>query len=427
MWFLAQLEPDTAAYNISVGLRLKGLLRPEVLERSLRAIVDRHESMRTVFELRSTQLVQLISAQADFQLNVTDLNSYCESQIETEAYSRAAAEVARIFDLTRGPLFRIAVFKLQPDDHILICVMHHIISDGWSTEVFVRELACNYAAFSRDMDYRPEPLQVQYGDYTVWQQEWSQSESFQRQLNYWKQKLAGSPPLLELPCDRARPPARISKGWTQTLALDPTLVEHLKALAQNGNATFFMLMVAAFKVLLYRYSGQTDILVGIPVAGRTQIETEPLIGLFVNTVVLRTDLSGNPRFSTLLAQVRDVMLEALANQDVPFERIVQELQPVRSLSYNPLFQVMFATFQEPVRTQSFGDLVATPYVVNTATSRFDLSAALIEGADGRWWIKLEYDTALFDDDRITRMLGHYELLLRHIADTPSYKPLRLAV
>lgn len=171
-----------------------------------------------------------------------------------------------------------------------------------------------------------------------------------------------------------------------------------------------------FTVLLYRYSGQTDILVGIPAAGRTQIETEPLIGLFVNTVVLRTDLSGNPRFTTLLTQVRDVMLEALAIQDVPFERIVQELQPVRSLSYNPLFQVMFATFQEPVRCRSFGDLVVTPYVVNTATSRFDLSAALIEGADGRWWMKLEYDTALFDYDRITKMLGHYERLLRSIAD-----------
>lgn len=189
--------------------------------------------------------------------------------------------------------------------------------------------------------------------------------------------------------------------------------------AQNNGTTFFMLMLAAFTVLLYRYSGQTDILIGVPVAGRNQIETESLIGLFVNTVVLRIDLSGNPRFSTLLAQVRNTMLEALANQDVPFEKVVQELQPVRSLSYNPVFQVMFATFQETGRSRSFGDLTANPYVVNTATSRFDLSSALIEGADGRWWIKLEYDTALFDHDRISRMLGHYNQLLRSLADAAS--------
>jgi non-ribosomal peptide synthetase component F len=177
-----------------------------------------------------------------------------------------------------------------------------------------------------------------------------------------------------------------------------------------------MVMVSAFAALLYRYSGQADILIGVPVSGRNQVETESLIGFFVNTVVLRIDLSGNPRFSTLLAQVRNTMLEMLANQDVPFEKIVQELQPVRSLSYNPIFQVMFSTFQEPVRSRTFGNLLATPYVVNTASSRFDLSSALIEGTDDRWWIKLEYDHALFDDDRIARMLGHYNQLLRSLAE-----------
>jgi condensation domain-containing protein len=415
LWFLAQLEPDTAAYNISVGLRLKGSLRPEVLERSLQAIISRHESLRTNFVLRNNELLQLISPITRFQLQVIDLSSCPESQIETEVHSRALREVQGVFDLTRGPLFRIAVFKLRPDDHVLICVMHHIISDGWSTEIFVQELASNYPAFSTDMGYRPEPLHLQYGDYCIWQRESSHGESFQRQLKYWKQKLAGSPALLELPSDHPRPAERTSRGRTQTIALDPTVVKALNVIAQNNEATFFMLTLAAFGVLLYRYSGQTDILIGVPAAGRHQIETEFLIGLFVNTVVLRIDLSGNPRFSTLLVQVRNTMLEALANQDVPFERVVEELKPVRSLSHNPVFQVMFATFRESVRSRSFGDLVATPYVINTATSRFDLSSALIEGADGNWWFKLEYDTALFDDDRITRMLGHYQQLLHSIA------------
>jgi hypothetical protein len=414
MWLLAQIEPETAAYNLPVGLRLRGALRREVLEGSLDALIKRHESLRTVFELRDTQLMQVVSSATDFKLHTVDLSSLSGSQVETEAYSHVAAEATKVFDLARGPLFRAALIKVRADDHILICVMHHIISDGWSTDLFVRELTCNYAALSRDMNYRPEPLPIQYGDYALFQREWLHSEAFDEQLAYWRQKLKGSPPLLELPCDRARPAQRRSHGCTQSFALDPPLVQQLKVVAQAKGATFFMLALAAFNVLLYRYCGQTDILIGVPAAGRNQIETESLIGLFVNTVVLRTDLSGNPKFSTLLAQVQDVLLQALANQDVPFERIVEELQPVRSLSYNPLFQVMFATFQESVRSRCFGDLIATPYIVNTATSRFDLSAALIEGAHNSSWIKIEYDTALFDYDRISRMLGHYDQLLRSI-------------
>ncbi|MDQ2948878.1 MAG: condensation domain-containing protein, partial [Acidobacteriota bacterium] len=312
---------------------------------------------------------------------------------------------------------RAALLKLRPDDHILICTMHHIISDAWSAGVFVRELAGNYEAFSRRIDYRPEPLQFQYGDSTIWQREYSHSDIFQRQLEYWKKKLVGSPPVLKLPYDHPRPPGRTSEGWSQTIRLDPALAGRLKVIAQDNGATFFILMLTAFNVLLYRYTAEPDILIGVPVAGRNHVETESLIGLFVNTLVLRTDLSGNPRFSTLLAQVRDTMLEALANQAVPLEKIVQELQPVRSLSYNPVFQVMFATFKGAVRSRSFGDLKASPYVINTATSRLDLSAALIEGTDGHWWIQLEYSTALFDHDRILRLLGHYEQLLCSIART----------
>jgi hypothetical protein len=419
LWIVSRLEPDSSAYNIPIGLRLKGLLRPDVLERSLAAILQRQESLRTTFELRGGLLVQRLSPTVSIRLHVDDLSSCSDTQIESEAYAYAAADAAKTFDLNRGPLLRATLLKLRPHDHILICTMHHIIGDAWSAGVFVRELADNYEAFSGDMDYQPEPLRFQYGDAAVWQLEYTHTSKFQRQLEYWKRRLLDAPPMLELPHDRARPAGRTSSGWSQTICLDPVLAGRLHLIAQTNGSTFFILMLAAFNVLLYRYTGQTDILIGVPVAGRNQVETESLIGLFVNTLALRTDLSGNPRFSTLLAQVRDNMLAALANQDVPFERLVEELQPVRSLAYNPVFQVMFATYKGAVQSGSFGDLEASPYVVNIATSRLDLSVAVIEGRDGHWWIQFEYSTVLFDLDTIARMLGHYEQLLRNIAGIAS--------
>jgi hypothetical protein len=411
IWIACQFEPDSAAYNIAIGLRLKGQLRSDVLKRSLEALVVRHESLRTTFELRRALLVQCVSRATNFGWSVKDLSSCTETEIEVEAYANAEAEVAKPLDLKRGPLLRALLLKLRPGHHVLICTVHHIISDAWSAGVFVQELISHYEAFSSSVTYRPEALQLQYGDCAIWQREYLGSDVFQRQLAYWKKKLAGTPPVLELPYDHRRPAGRTSGGARQTMLLDPELVGRLKIAAQHNGTTFFTVMLAAFNVLLYRYSGQTDILIGVPAACRSHVETEPLIGLFVNTLVLRTDLSGNPEFSTLLAQVSDSMLEALANQDVPIDRLTEELQPVRNLSYNPLFQVTFGAFKGAVQTKRFADLEAHPYVVNTTISAVDLSLALIEGSDEQYWIQLDYSASLFNHDRISRLLGHYEQIL----------------
>ena len=419
LWVLSQLEPSSAAYHVPVGIRFKGPLRTDVLERSFQAIVARHDSLRTTFELQGALLVQRVSPASSVSLNVEDLSGIPEAQIEIEAYTRAAQEAARPMDLNRGPLCRAKLFKLRLNEHVFLCTLHHIVSDAWSAGVLVRELEHNYEMFLKQAGYRPEPLPLQYADFAIWQREYLQTDIFKRQLAYWKTKLGESTAILNLPLDRSRPAGVSSKGWSQTVLLDSALVDRLRSIAQDREATFFILMLAAFKVLLYRYTGQTDIRVGVPVAGRNQVETEPLIGLFVNTLVLRTDLSGNPTFSAVLAQVRNAMLEALANQDVPFDKVVEELRPARSLSHNPVFQVMFATFQAAVRSQPCGDLVASPYVVIPATSRLDLSAALVEGTGGHWWIQLEYNTLLFDHDSIGRFLGHYVQLLRCVAGIDS--------
>jgi Condensation domain len=419
LWFLAQLEPNTAAYNIWVGLRLHGDLKREVLDHSLTAIVNRHEPLRTTFDVRESEPVQIVAPSATFQLAFTDLSKFAPIQIEPDAYKLALAETRKPFNLKHGPLFRALLIRLGPADHVLICVMHHIISDGWSTSVLVQELIRNYAEFSKSADFHPEPLTVQYGDYAAWQRQVLTPDVLQRQLAYWKSKLAGLPPLLNLPSDRVRPLKWSQDGHTQTVALARPVLDRLKSVAQSQDASFFMLMLAVFKVLLFRYSGQTDLVVGVPVAGRDQIETEPLIGCFVNTLALRTDLSGDPRFSTLLAQVRHSTLEAFANADVPFEQVVQELKPVRSPSYSPIFQVFFATTKAAVQFHSFAGLTATPYIVNATTSTFDLSMSLIEGVDDQWWISVEYNTSLFDYGRIALLMSHYQRLLSGVADNPN--------
>lgn len=414
LWTLAQIEPGNDAYHLAVGFRLKGPLRLSTLEQSLRAIIDRHESLRTTFELHETQLRQIVRSTSTVELVYQDLSARSDAEIDTVAYSQARAEFARPFDLSRGPLIRAKLLKVRSEDHILICTMHHIISDRWSTQVFACELAGNYDALLKDAHYRPEPLPFQYSDYTFWQRDFLQTETFQRQIAYWKQKLAGAPPVLDLPSDRPRPAKRVFEGSSQSAPLPLDLVERCRTFAANHGATFFMMMLGVLAVLLYRYTGQTDILIGVPVAGRNHVETESLIGLFANTIVARTDLSGNPRFTAVLAQVRATLLDALENQDVPFEKLIEELRPVRSSSYSPIFQVSCTSFRAPVEATVFGEMTGNPYLVNPATSRFDLSVSVIEGTHGRCWLEMDYNTGLFDHDRMARMLGHYEQLLQSV-------------
>ena len=365
LWFLQQLEPQSAFYNISAAFRLAGGLRVDVLERCVAVVIQRHEVLRTTFSLQQEQPVQVVAPSLPIQVMVIDLHGLPADRLDSQVIELAHAEAQRPFDLTCGPLLRVCLLRLavgqaqegrdkpQPlrvsREHILLFTLHHIVADGWSSEIFMREVALLYQAqmnsaeseTSPDLSLLPE-LPIQYADYTLWQRQWLQGEVLESQLAYWREQLAGAPALLELPTDRPRPAVQRYAGAQQSLWVSPELLEQLKNLSQQEGVTLFMTLLAAFQVLLMRYSGQNDIVVGTPIANRTREELENLIGFFVNTLVLRTDLSGNPSFLQLLARVREVALQAYAHQDLPFEKLVEELQPERDLSLQPLFQVLFS-------------------------------------------------------------------------------------
>jgi thioesterase domain-containing protein len=416
LWFLDQLQGRTSAYNVYLGLWLRGPLDLNSLQSSLQEIVNRHDSFRTEFRLEGDELLQVVTQKCTASLTVTDVTNAPDPYGET--YRLASQEVDEPFDLSVAPLFRARVFRVTPEDHVFLCTMHHIVTDAWSMQIFAKELTVLYEALSKG---RPAPLHelpIRYGDYSEWQREWFGTEGLQQQLAYWKKKLENSPALLELPKDGPRPLEQTFYGASQTVPLSGGLVGRINTVAARYQATPFMLLLAAFKVLLYRYSRQPDVLVGVPVAGRNRVEIEGLIGFFVNTLVLRDDLSGNPKFSDVLTQVRETTLNAFANADVPFETIVEALQPERNLSYNPIFQVMFAAIKSAVRSHEFGNLTAFPYVVSIGTSIFDLSMTVIEGVD-EWWVQIEYNTKLFQYGRIRQMFGDYITLLGAVTGNPE--------
>lgn len=417
LWFLDQLQGPTAAYNVHVGLRLYGSLNLTALQFSLQEIVNRHASLRTVFRLERGEIIQFVAPNLVVALPMTDFADQAEPYPHVDELAKR--EVGTPFDLSQGPLFRARVFRIAAEEHVFLCTMHHTVTDAWSMEIFVRELALAYAAFSNGKPAGLPELQIQYGDYSEWQHQSFSTETAQKQIDYWKDTLRGAPPLLELSSDGSRPAEQTLQGASQTFPVPTEIVAGIAALASRLQATPFMLLLAVFKVLLYRYTGQPDVLVGVPVAGRSRVETEDLIGFFVNTVVLRDDLSGNPRFLDLVAQVRETTLGALANDGVPFERIVASLQPERDLSFNPVFQVMFSVIKSAMQSHAFGSLTAFPYVVNTNTSILDLSATFIQDSDARWWVQFDYNTSLFQHDRIGRMFEDYTLLLRAFTTGPQ--------
>jgi thioesterase domain-containing protein len=297
--------------------------------------------------------------------------------------------------------------------------MHHIVTDAWSSQILARELPILYTAFS---NHRPSPLAelpITYGDYSEWQREWFKSAKVQEQTTFWKNELEDAPPLLTLGIQRPRGSEQTFAGSSQLLKLDAEVITAIKALAVRLQATPFMLLLAAFKVLLLRASGQSDLLVGVPVAGRNRMEVEGLVGFFVNTLVMRNDLSGNPNFSELVGQVRETTLRAFANSDVPFEKVVEALQPERNLSYNPIFQVMFSVIKAAVQSHAFGDLEAWPYIVSPNSAIFDLHMAIIEGVDGVWWAQVEHNTDLFPPEDMKRLLDDYGMLLRAVTSSPE--------
>jgi len=414
LWILDQLQPGIAANHIPVCLRLTGPLVTDALERSLRAVVDRHESLRTTFGFRDNAPLQLINSSCAIPLQMRDMSTHPGTDLEAQAHSFVREEIRKPFDLRNGPLLRTALLRLGPEHHILVITMHHVVSDGWSAEVLIRELAEHYSAFVAGQEPNLKPLPVQYSDFTILQRHLLGTERIEEQLSFWRRTLAGAPILHNLPCDRPRPERPTYAGANQILQLDSGLVSELQRFARHQRSTIFMLLTAAFVVLLFKYGKQKDILLGIPVSGRNLVETEPLIGFFVNTLVLRTSVANNMTFNDLLIQVRESLLDAMSHQDVPFERIVDALRVPRGLGYNPLFQIMFATFRAAVQSRQFGPLTASPYVIGGNTSRFDLSVNVIEGLDNTWWVQAEYSTELFDHPRITSMLEAYTMLLRTI-------------
>jgi amino acid adenylation domain-containing protein len=418
LWFIDRLEPGSALYNIPVAWRLGGALDEAALERSLGEIVRRHESLRTVFREVDAGAVQVIAPFAGFAVPVEDLSGLSEADREAAVGRRAGEEAARPFDLSAGPLFRAALLRLGEEDHVLLLSMHHIVSDGWSFGVLFRELAALYEA-DRDGAAPPlAPLPVQYADFAVWQREHLRGPVLARQLAYWKDRLTGAPALLELPTDRPRPAVQTYRGAQEAVELPAGLLERLEAVGRAEGATLYMVLLGAFQVLLGKYAGTEDVVVGSPIAGRTRGEVEGLIGFFVNMLPLRTDLGDDPSFRQLLRRVRETTLGAYEHQEVPFERLVEELQPERSLSYAPLFQAVFALNDGNGIQGSLPGVRTDVLEAELATTKFDLTLAL-GSHQGRLSGGLAYGTDLFDRATVLRMIGHLQRVLEQIASRPE--------
>ena len=413
MWFLNQLEPDNPAYNRPSFLRLRGGLNVAVLERSLNEIVRRHEVLRTVFQAEDGRPFQVVAPTLSLSLSVLDLGDLSETEREEEVRRLALEETKRPFDLAVGPLLRANLLRLRDEEHLLLLVTHHILFDGWSMGVLHRELRALYEAFSAGNPSTLPELPIQYADFAHWQRGWMDGDILQEGLAYWRQQLDGAPPGLELPTDRPRPAVQTSHGARRSITLPKALSRSIKELSQGEGVTIFMTLLAAFGTLLHRYTDQDDIVVGSPVAGRNRIETEGLIGVFINTLVLRTDLSGNPTFWELLGRVRESALEAYAHQDLPFEKLVDELKPERNLSHTPLVQVMFNYEDFPDKVTENKGLRIDEFESDNKMALFDLTLEIVN-KDEELSCKFEYNTDLFEEDTMERMLGHYETLLEGI-------------
>ncbi|EPG5281835.1 pyoverdine non-ribosomal peptide synthetase PvdD [Pseudomonas aeruginosa] len=418
-WFLWQLEPESAAYHIPSVLRLRGRLDLDALQRSFDSLVARHETLRTRFRLDGDEARQEIAASMALPLDIVALGPLEEGALARQVETT----IARPFDLERGPLLRVSLLRLTEDDHVLVLVQHHIVSDGWSMQVMVEELVQLYAAYSRGLEVALPALPIQYADYALWQRSWMEAGEKERQLAYWTGLLGGEQPVLELPFDRPRPVRQSHRGAQFILELDIDLSQALRRVAQQEGATAFALLLASFQALLYRYSGQADIRVGVPIANRNRVETERLIGFFVNTQVLKADLDGRMGFDELLAQARQRALEAQAHQDLPFEQLVEALQPERSLSHNPLFQVLF-NYQSEARGNGqafrFDELQMESVQFDSRTAQFDLTLDLTD-EEQRFCAVFDYATDLFDASTVERLAGHWRNLLRGIVANPRQR------
>jgi aspartate racemase len=419
LWFLAQLEPDTALYNTPVVLHLSGPLDVECLRQSLDTIVGRHQALRSCFPAQNGEPRQLVMPPAAVPLPIVELPELPPAEREDALMRRVGEIAAQPFDLERGPLFRSLLIRAAPTEHALVLIMHHIVTDRWSLGVLFRELSECYRAFRSGETPRLADLPVQYADFAVWQRAGLEGERLEQLLDYWRSRLAGVPPVLELPTDRPRPAVESRRGSRRQRLLSQRLVQALRTLGRQENATLYMVLLGAFQVLLARYTGRRDIVVGSPIAGRMHIKLEPLIGFFVNTLALRTDLSGNPTFRRLLSRVREVALGAFTHQELPFERLVEAVQPERSLHHAPLVQVVLALQNTPFAEPQLPGLTARRLSVPDQPAKFDLVLYLIPEDQGALRAEAEYRADLLDAGTVDRLLEHYQVLLDGVVADPD--------
>jgi amino acid adenylation domain-containing protein len=418
LWFLDRLGPGGAAYNVPAGVRLAGRLNAAALEQAVGEVVRRHEALRTRFTAEADEPLQEVEPGARLSWAYADLRVTADAERHLEVQRLGRAEARRGFDLSRAPLLRVTLVRLDEEEHVLLLTMHHIVSDGWSMGVLVSEVSALYEAYVAG---RPSPLAelpLQYADYAAWQREWLQGENLERQLSFWRERLAGAPPLLGLPTDRPRPAVQSYRGAVESFALPPEVSHELKAFGRREGATLFMTLLAVFEVLLQRYTRQDDIVVGTNVAKRGMPEIENLIGFFVDNLVLRADLSGNPSFAELLGRVRRACLDAYAHQDIPFDKIVEELRPERDLGYNPVFQVLFVLQNNPVPRLDVPGLGVARLEYEADAVQFDMAVDVFDTGRGLLF-KLRYNTDLFDRSTAARFMRHFRSLLEGAAADPA--------
>ena len=426
LWFIEQLEPGNAAYHVWSALRVRGPLDPGVLIRTVREIVRRHQTLRTTFEMVEGEPVQAVAPAGEPALLLADLRGMPEELREEEAKRAGQAALHVPFDLARGPLLRLFALRIADGEVLLYMAMHHIVSDGWSLGLWVQELAAIYGALAAGRPSPLPPLPLQYGDFAQWQRRHLAGERLERLIGWWRDRLAGAPAILELPADRPRPAVQSFRGASVSFTLPRELSERLAALGQRESATLFMVLLAGFQLLLARYSRQEDISVGTPTAGRDREELEGLIGFFASMLVLRTDLSGDPPFRALLQRVRETALGAFEHQEVPFEKLVEALQPPRDSSHTPLFQVEFVLQNTPEPSLQAQDLTLAPLSAERETAKFHLLLEMFEAPGGLLGI-LEYNRDLFDRSTAVRLTRHFERLLAAITAAPETPISRLTL
>jgi hypothetical protein len=420
LWFINKMEPNSSAYNVSISLRLAGSVNVDALQQSLGEIRRRHEILRTTFSSKGEQPAQVIDPALPLALPQIDISALPAGVWEEEFNQLVNEESQQPFNLGEGPVVRFILVHLREQLHALLVNVHHIVCDGWSVGIFLEEMDQLHVAFSSGNPSNSPDLPIQYGDYAAWQRQWIQGEVLDGQLSYWMKQLSGIPRLLELPTDHPRSPLQVFNGATRSFTASRSLSDDLQQFTRQEKATLFITLLAAFQVLLYRYSGQIDICVGSPIANRNRPELEPLIGFFVNTLVMRGDLSGGVSFRQFLRRMRSVALEAYANQDVPFQAVVEALQPERTLSGSPLFQLMFEVQHVPAGSQESTGLTFAVSQSESRTAKFDLSLGIVGGGD-QIAGTLEYNADLFDPARIDRMLNHFQVLLGGILANPDQK------